>query len=133
GPRLLGRRRVLRLEAGTLGMATRSESLDPRPLRRARILIRQRFAPIDIQTIGLAKPQCAKRKRRAVARQPSRYRTLRRKLIDDAPGMYRAVHVTSAIAEPRAMICARIWLSKTKSSEFPDSGSRSNNWREKAR
>src|SRR5437899_13001664 len=41
------------------------------------------FRAIDIQTIGWARPQRAKRKRSAVARQPSPQRTLLRKLIAD--------------------------------------------------
>ena len=39
----------------------------------------------------------------------------------------RAGQVTSPIAQPSAMTCARTWLSKTKSSEFVSSGSRSSN------
>ena len=43
-PRILVRRRVLRLEARSLGEAARSASLDSRPLRRARILSRVLFS-----------------------------------------------------------------------------------------
>src|SRR5262245_35907656 len=44
--RILVRPHLLRLEAGTLGSAAWATSLDPRPLRRARILS-QRLASID--------------------------------------------------------------------------------------
>src|SRR5437773_7134316 len=44
---LLPRPHVLHLETGTLGGATRSESVDPRPLRRARILIESYFVAAD--------------------------------------------------------------------------------------
>ena len=71
--RILVRQRVLRLETRSLGLEERPETLDPRPLRRAQILIAQRFGATatDRQTIGGANPQRANRKRTAVARQPN--------------------------------------------------------------
>ena len=54
----------------------------------------------------------------ATLRQPSPYLTLLRKLIDEASGMYFAGQVISPMGRPNQIICASIWLSKTKSSEF---------------
>src|SRR4051812_11454839 len=78
-------------------------------------------------------PHFAKRNFKPVDRQPKPYFTLRRKLIDDASLKYLVGQLTSPIVNPCHRICASIWLSKTKSSEFFDRSSVSRTLREKAR
>ncbi len=46
-PRVLRRADLLRLEAGTLGMARRTKSLDPRALRHKAIIKRNPPFPVD--------------------------------------------------------------------------------------
>src|SRR5262249_17300321 len=46
-PRVLRRADLLRLEAGTLGMARRTKSLDPRPLRHKATMKRNPPFPVD--------------------------------------------------------------------------------------
>ncbi len=58
---------------------------------------------------------------------------LRRRLIDDASAKYFVGQETSPIENPKYAICASIWLSKTKSSEFSFSGNVSSTVRENAR
>ena len=78
-------------------------------------------------------PSFASRKTIAVETQPSPYRTLRRKLIDEASSKYFVGQLTSAIVYPSQRISASIWLSNTKSSEFASIGTFSSSSREKAR
>src|SRR2546430_17740853 len=57
-----------------------------------------------------------------VASTPRPYLTLRRKLMDEASSKYLVGHDTSPMRNPKCTHCARIWLSKTKSSEFSNRG-----------
>src|SRR5271169_1291809 len=82
---------------------------------------------------GLARPILASRYCMPTFRQPKPYFTLRRKLIEDASLKYLVGQLTSPIVKPCHKICASIWLSKTKSSEFRDRSIFSRTSRENAR
>src|SRR5579863_2275654 len=53
---------------------------------------------------------------------PKPYITLRWNRMEDASGKYRVGHEISPKRAPNTTACARIWLSKTKSSELRSSG-----------
>src|ERR1017187_3544261 len=67
---------------------------------------------------GLASPIFASRNFIPTFRQPKPYLQLRWKLMDDASLKYFVGQLTSPMVKPCHKICASIWLSKTKSSEF---------------
>ena len=84
----------------------------------------RRAQPRRVNRFDFHNPIFASRKASAVPRHPKPYFKLRRKLMEDASGKYFVGQLTSPIVNPCQRICASIWLSKTKSSEFPASGER---------
>src|SRR5882757_5494189 len=71
----------------------------------------------------LNSPILASRNFRPTPRQPKPYFTLRWKLMEEASLKYFVGQLTSPMVKPCQKICASIWLSNTKSSEFLDRSS----------
>ena len=76
------------------------------------------YLPGGKNNLGFASPHLARRNWDPTFKQPKPYLQLRRKLMEDASLKYFVGQLTSPIVNPCHKICAIIWLSKTKSSEF---------------